>query len=250
MKTTIGLTLIVALAACGGADREGPASGDGAAADTLSPGTPSGPAGLLTGANGPVRVAGHMVFGRDRRDFQPCQGGAEYWVDGPALPDLLELHDALTPGVEPFEAVFVDVLAEVDEPPATGAGTALAGTLDVLEVRRVAWEGGSCDATAPDLVVEARGNEPFWVLEVREGGVGFATPEGEWTWQAAGPPARSPEGWRASGTTDAGEPYALTLALGGCQDSMSGAWSHLSATLVAGGREWTGCAWLGPAGEV
>jgi uncharacterized membrane protein len=125
----------------------------------------------------------------------------------------------------------------------------LAGTVLVLEIRRAAWEGAACRSVDATVVAAARGNEPFWSLEATPGGVRFETPEGgwDWSWDSLDP---SPEGWTARGTSHLGEPFTLTLELGGCRDSMSGAWFHLASTLEVGGRRFEGCGWLGPAGEL
>jgi uncharacterized membrane protein len=196
-----------------------------------------------------VRVTGVAVIGQDRRDFQACAGGPEYWLDGPAVQELMELHEQLTPGQEPFESVFVDMLAAGGPPPGTGPGASLAGTVDVLELRRVAYLGWSCDEDDDDLVAEASGNEPFWHLEVRGGSAVLTTPEGSprtFSTQGLRP---SPEGWMIEGASDAGQTLTLTLAIGGCQDSMSGNWTHLQATLALDDERLQGCGFLGPAGE-
>jgi putative lipoprotein len=251
LTPTLTLALSLATAACGGgeprADLPG-AGADTAAGQSADAGGSDIEGPLAAAVDRPMRITGHVLIGTDRRDFQACAGGPEYWVDGPALPDLFELHEQITPGVEPYEAIFVDVLAEGRPAPASGAGAGLAGTIDVLEVRRAAFEGFGCRETEAGVVAAAGGNEPFWALQVRESGVTFSTPEGERSWSGAAP-ARSPEGWRIGGTTDAGTPFTLTLEVGGCSDSMSGAWSHLSAVLVAAEQRWEGCGWLGPAGE-
>jgi putative lipoprotein len=194
------------------------------------------------------RVTGVILLGQDRQDFQACAGGPEYWVGGPALAGIYELHANLTPGQEPFESIFVDVLAAPGSPPSSGPGAGLAGRLDVLEVRRAAFEGWGCRDVDDDLVVEARGNEPFWLLEVTESAATFSTPEGDRSWRVDGP-APSPEGWRLTGTTDAGGPFTLVLEVGGCVDSMSGAWSHLAARLEMGADVLDGCGFLGVRGE-
>jgi uncharacterized membrane protein len=237
--------LAVLAAACGGdaPSDTPPDTPPGERADAAVP-TAADP---LAGG-GIQRVTGFILIGPDRRDFQACAGGPEYWVDGPALPGIYDLHDNLTPGQEPYEAIFVDVLAAPGSPPSSGPGASLAGRLDVLEVRRAAFEGWGCRDVDQELVVEARGNEPFWLLEVLESGATFSTPEGDRSYQAEGP-VPSPEGWRLTGTTDTGAPFTLILEVGGCVDSMSGAWSHLAARLETGSDVLEGCGFLGVRGE-
>lgn len=239
------LALAAVLTACGGAE---PGAEAGGAADEASQAGAPPAAGAGALEPGIQRVTGFVVIGQDRRDFQPCVGGGEYWLDGPALPEILDLHANLTPGMEPLESIFVDLLAAPGSPPESGPGAGLAGRLDALEVRRAAFEGWGCREVDRSLVVEARGNEPFWRLEVTEAASIFATPDGERAF-TAGDPEPSPEGWRLTGTTDLGEPFTLVLDLTGCVDSMSGAWSHVTARLELPGQVLEGCGVLGARGE-
>lgn len=237
------VALVGLAAACGGGE---PPPDDGAPPNAALDGRPEAVAGALE--PGIQRVTGFVVIGQDRRDFRPCAGGGDYWLDGPALPEILELHANLAPGMEPLEAMFVDLLAAPGSAPDAGPGAGLAGRLDALEVRRAAFEGWACRDVDATLVVEARGNEPFWRLEVTEAGAVFSTPEAERSFES-GRPEPSPEGWRLTGTTDAGEPFTLVLDLSGCVDSMSGAWSHVSARLELPSGALEGCGVLGARGE-
>lgn len=196
---------------------------------------------------GARRVMGEFLVGPDRRDFLPCEGGADYWVDGPALADLMTLFDDLTLGVEPYESIFVDLTAHVDPPPGSGSGASLAGTVLAMEVHRASFEG-TCRSTDADITAVGRGNEPFWQLRSTRDGVRFETPEGGWDWNAE-PLRPSPEGWVLTGATHLGAPFTLTLALGGCRDTMADAWFHLSSALDVDGRLYEGCGWLGPAAD-
>ncbi len=234
------LAVCAAAVGCGGGE---PPTED--APDTGAAEFPAAAGALEPGIQ---RVTGFVAIGQERRDFVPCAGGEPYWLDGPALPEILELHAVLTPGMEPVESIFLDLLAAPGSPPASGPGAGLAGRLDALEVRRAAFEGWGCREVDQTLVAEARGNEPFWRLEVTEAGATFATPEGERPFEAARPEP-SPEGWRLTGTTDAGEPFTLVLDLTGCVDSMSGAWSHVTARLELPDRVLEGCGVLGARGE-
>jgi len=197
----------------------------------------------------PQRVTGFFLLGPDRRDFQACFGDAELWVVGPAVPDLLDLHLALTPGAEAFEALFVDVVARLAPPPSSGPGSELVASVEFLELRRAAFEGWACREEDPTVIVEASGNEPAWILRVREGAAELVTMEGTETF-SAGEMTPSPDGWVVSGSSADGTSFTLSLAIEACRDSMSGAYSHLRGTLLLGDEELVGCAYLGLASDL
>jgi uncharacterized membrane protein len=243
------LASLVASAACGEQDTaDGPppeaAPGGAAVGTDAGAADGAGERGLLE-PGGARRITGEFLVGPDRRDFLPCEGGSDYWVDGPALTDLMTLVEELTLGIEPYESIFVDLTAHVDPPPSSGPGASLAGTVLAMEVHRASFEG-SCRSTDADIAAVGRGNEPFWQLRATRDGVRFETPEGGWDWSAE-PLRPSPEGWVLTGTTHLGAPFTLTLEMGGCRDTMADAWYHLSSALNVDGRLYEGCGWLGPA---
>lgn len=193
-----------------------------------------------------VRIAGVLVVGENTREFRPCDGSEALWLDGPIVVDLVGLHGELAPGVEPFEGVFLDLVADIGPPPAVGPGTGYPASAIAHMLRRAAYEGWSCDDVDPALVVEARGTEPFWTLRVTETGGEYVTPE-ERTSLEFGPLAEDDEGWVIQGTgTEVGNVF-VALTPVPCRNAMSGAYSHLEAVVEIGGRRLNGCAYLGPA---
>lgn len=195
-----------------------------------------------------VRVAGVLMVGENTAEFRPCEGGAPLWLDGPLSADLVALHDELTPGVEPLEGIFLDVVADIGPPPATGPGTAYEGALIVDQVRRAAFEGWNCGDVDADLVVGAAGTEPFWRLEVGSEAAEFATPEGTRILEMQ-PIEQDPEGWVLQGTDpDAGNVFVSMITLP-CRNAMSGAYSHLTVEVQMGERTLRGCGWLGPSAD-
>lgn len=197
---------------------------------------------------GPIRTAGLLLVGEGIAEFQSCDGAAPLWLDGPLALDLLELHAELAPGVEPFEGIFIDVVANVGPPPAVGPGTAYEGALIVLFLRRAALEGWNCGDDDPAVVVGASGTEPFWALRATADGAELATPEGRMALEL-GDLTEDDEGWLMQGTTPDGGNVFVSLVAVPCRDAMSGAYSHLSAEVQAGGRSLRGCGWLGPASD-
>jgi len=224
------LTIACFGAACGGGsnppDPEGSVDG--------TPGVESTPASV------PRRIGGFFNGDTGGPALEVCEGGVTLPLTGPALPDLLAHHQTLTSGQESQTPIFVDVLATLEP----------ASTLHVLELRRAAFEGFGCQTVEEDLVARAGGNEPFWSVEVYDDRATFSTPEGS-TQLEANSLVRSADGWLVTGTTvSGGGPFELTLSPGGCTDSMSGAWSHLGATLSLGDETYSGCGLLGSAGDL
>lgn len=214
--------LLTALVACGG-DAPPP---DDSTLDTLraAPPEPASITGFLT-------LEGEPVIAR-------CGSGEELPVDGPALPDLLDLHTGLAPGVEPLEGVFVEVLGTVVEGPR-------GPEVDALEVRRAAWEGGGCGDTPADLAFQASGTEPFWSLTVLGETLVWRTPEGETTLDHGGPYRMERGGWQVDGEGEGGTALTARFYPEPCQNAMSGAWFHMTAEVELDGEEYRGCAYSG-----
>jgi putative lipoprotein len=195
-----------------------------------------------------VRVAGSLLVGENTQEFQPCAGGPAYWLDGPLTPDVLELHAELVPGVEPFESIFLDVVADLGPPPAVGPGTSYEGSILVQRLRRAAFEGWGCDDMTADLVVEASGTEPFWQLRITETEAVFQTPDTRVVLDM-GELQSDFEGFIVQGTDPELGNVFLYLTEMVCRNAMSGALTHLGARLERGGRTLEGCGFLGPVGD-
>lgn len=91
----------------------------------------------------------------------------------------------------------------------------------------------------------ARGNEPFWRVQVEDGTLHYSTPELQ--------PGKTLQARRAgvgTGVTfsglDAGQPFTLRITHVPCQDSMSGESFEFTATFQYGDQSMTGCARRGP----
>jgi uncharacterized membrane protein len=232
----VPVLLVLVLVATGCGD-EVPGGAGGAAGDAASDRGTAAP-------SSPTRITGYLTI-----DEVPvlalCGTGEERTLDGPAFPDLLDLHGALAPGVEPMEGVFVDVLGSLVD----GAGGA---AIEALEVRRAAWEGGGCGELEPGLVFRAHGTEPFWSLSVLAETLTWRTPEGERTLAHRGPYRSDRGDWLVDGTVEPTVPGSgVTPVLTArffpepCRDAMSGAWFHMSAEVILDGQEYRGCAFSG-----
>lgn len=135
-----------------------------------------------------------------------------------------------------------------------GAGSAIPVMLRmdgdrITDIRYAGPGEVRCDRLPPDAVVEARGNEPFWMLAVAGDTAVFRTPErqdgiayagGRWT-------RKGEDEWRyeaslADATSAAGSTIELRLMEADCSDSMSGARFPYRAVLTLGTDRFEGCA--------
>jgi uncharacterized membrane protein len=118
---------------------------------------------------------------------------------------------------------------------------------DVIQELRVASpEVPSCLELLPEAEFRARGNEPFWLVDVDGEVAVFRSPEeldgvryDEGSWQATA------GGWRFEALRHGVDGVAylvLDVAESRCRDSMSGAWFPYAASLRVGGEPATGCA--------
>lgn len=91
----------------------------------------------------------------------------------------------------------------------------------------------------------ARGNEPFWRVQVEGGTLNYSTPELQ-----PGKALQAQRAARATGVAfsglDAGQPFTLSITDVPCQDSMSGESFEFTATFQHGDQSMTGCARRGP----
>lgn len=236
MRRAVTLAFAGLLAGCGGAGDAPPEQAAGEA-DTARTTVEFGSS---------LRMTGIVMVGEGLTEFLPCGDGPELWLDGPLALDILELHGEMTPGVEPFEGMFIDVVADIGPPPATGVGVGYPAALIVGQLRRAAYEGWNCGDIRSEVHLEASGTEPFWTLSMTEAGTTFTTPDGGARPLELGEVRMVPEGWAISGSDGAGTVEVL-LEDDGCRNAMSGAYSHLMATVTMGETVLRGCGWFGEA---
>jgi uncharacterized membrane protein len=212
--------LLLTASACGVAD-------DG---EEARPETGVTPPGAETRAGPPVPegVTGILGSADGRWVFRACGTEHEMAVENRSPDDLDELLAELGYG---SGEVAVHLVLE---------GTA------VLEIRVAEPEGFPCERMLPEAELRARGNEPFWAVDVGGERAVFRSPEflegvhyPEGSWVAG------PTGWRFAAVRPAADGVAeLTLWVeeGRCVDSMSGAWYPFRAEARHGGFRLTGCA--------
>lgn len=116
----------------------------------------------------------------------------------------------------------------------------------IQELRVASPEVPSCLELLPAAEFRARGNEPFWLVDIDGEEAIFRSPEDldgvrfdEGSWQA------TTRGWRFEALrrgVDGGAHLILEVEETRCRDSMSGAWFPYAASLRVGSGPATGCA--------
>lgn len=163
--------------------------------------------------------------------FRPCDAAQAAIIEDATGEDLRRIIEELAPGTD---SVTAHLVREGER---------------VIELRVAAPEVRSCVRILPDAELEARGNEPFWNVQISGVRALFRSPEelvgveyggGEWE--------PSDGGWRFKASrTDApgAPPLTLTVRTGRCIDTMSGARYPFRAALEREQLTATGCAFEG-----
>ena len=178
--------------------------------------------------------------------FRPCDEKAELWLLDQSDGMLRETFaDEMQKGPAMLYIEAYGERAPVSEDIAEAR--AYAGTFVLEEVLYAGVQGQvrGCDEPAANYIVTARGNEPFWAVEVGESRHRVA-------------PAAGAEGDRAGSAADAGRRRRSALSRSGnghelellvdaqtCRDAMSGEFFAYSARAVLDGKEFSGCARVG-----
>jgi len=204
-------------------------------------------------------VRGRAVFGHQTRSFIPCGEDEALWV-----------REGMNLLGEP--RAQVDLFAVVDArrlpAPSEGFGADYAGGLAIEFVHYAGFpEGPRCDFEWDSFRYRARGNEPFWMLdvtdlrsEVADSATEAGAPD---TFSAPEAPVRlrliTPErevelgvalreptadGWQVH-IRETPMPVELTVRREPCHDSMSGNYFGYSAAFRFEGGTFTGCVLIG-----
>jgi uncharacterized membrane protein len=244
MSRTSWLLSIGALALCACSKQEMPATSSttDAALDAAPPVTASTE---LPAESSLSLKRGTLTLAADHATFQPCGESAPLWLidqtDG-------VLRETFASEPKPFE-LYVEAHGErTPTPTETAAARAYSGAFLLEEVLYAmpAAEARGCDTPAPSYIVAARGNEPFWSVEVMpDDKMVWRQPEApqELTFEALqSEDAEGTVGY--SGTAD-GHKLELFIEAQSCRDSMSGAYFAYTARAVFDGKALAGCARVG-----
>ncbi len=188
---------------------------------------------------------GLMTIAEDRATFTPCDSKDELWVldqsPGVLTQSLIEGEQA-TP-VSLYAEAYGERAPAEEVPQAQG----FAGIFVLEEIlyAGVPGEGRGCNAPISDSIVTARGNEPFWFVEVRDEKMIFRQPEAPTEIIFGEPQTVHAEGAVRYTSTAAEQRLELMVHAQACRDTMSGEFFAYTAKAVLNGRELSGCARVG-----
>jgi uncharacterized membrane protein len=188
----------------------------------------------------PRTYGGHVRFGHEVRSFSPCGGDVSYWLVDRTDGELREIYESLA--FATYQPVFVILEGSMDAAPTEGFGADYDGQLVVNRVRRAEAEGHGCDEDLEGLEFRARGNEPFWTLDVGTDSIRFSelgVPE-RVSWPVRSLSVESGIWVYSAFATE--ESIRVTLREQPCRDSMSGAYFSFVAQVDLGSLRLSGCA--------
>ena len=187
------------------------------------------------------RVRGHLVWGHESRSFTECDSGREAWVFNESGDELTAVYEELT--AVPYQPMFVEVRGEWLPAPQEGFAADYPEALRIKEFLRAENEGFGCRLDLGDVLFIANGNEPFWRLHVRAGGITLRTMQAADEIVFAGPEPSEHAGLVTYySRNERDEEIRVTLERRRCVDSMSGARFAWAATVDYDGRRLAGCA--------
>ncbi len=203
------------------------------------------PAATDTVAAEPPRdvFRGYLVIEAKRRSFQACGTTERTWIVDLTGQELTDVYASLI--INPGDPIFVEFRGLLEPPPDVGFGADYANQIKVLELRRAALEGPGCNEDLKSIEFRARGNEPFWHVDVSRKGIAFS--DVGRSLKLVFPYAKpefSDGRWRYVSAIEGDEEHTIVIDIEReqCNDTMSGAYFSLLAEVEMDGRTYLGCA--------
>jgi len=224
----LALAVTATLAACGKKDADTAAVP--AAAPAAAPAAPAAPPPPL------ARFRGQAVMGKDGWGLTVCGDPAQKIVT--FTPEAQATLDGFLAGGAKKE-FFLDAWGNDND-----------GKPELVAIDRVYTEGPGCDEKDLGMALfRAKGNEPFWTVDVTPSGVIITRPEHETLTFEYQPLAKDDKGVRTfKGEMPDGK-LELTLTPGKCTDGMSDTVYGWNAMAVIDGEQLKGCAYSGLVSE-
>lgn len=238
----VSCAALLALVAC--SREQAPAAPEPAPADPLPELT--GPAPEPPTDSGLAIKRGTLTLERERATFRPCGEAQDLWVFD-QTENALEKTFASELQAGSLK-VYIEAYGErgpvSDEVPASRG---YPGMFALEEVLYATIEGAAkaCDQPVPTYIVTARGNEPFWSVEVHETQMIWRSPEEPKELTLEVEPAQDAEGAVRYQARGGDHQLELLLDAQACRDSMSGDFFAYAARAVFDGEELKGCARVG-----
>ena len=243
-RSWLSLSIVsVALCACSKAPPPPAATPDAAPVPAAAIPAPA-PAAEPPAESSLALKRGTLSLASEQATFQPCGDSAMLWVvdqtDG-------ALRQTFANESKPLE-LYIEAHGErTPVPDGVAAARAYPGAFILEEVLYASppGEGQGCSAPAPTYIVAARGNEPFWAVEVTEARMTWHQPDEPKEVVIEAPQSQDSEGTVGYTGSGGGHTLELFVDADACRDSMSGAFFAYSARAVFDGKEFKGCARIG-----
>lgn len=228
---------LLALAVASGCEREMSAS------RTAGPGLTAGGTEPAESTESSLTIRrGTLSLGAETRSFLPCGQTEALWLLDQSDAILEETYARLTN--ELGSPLYVEIRAERT---VTGMPAGYSAALLVEELLYAGFpgEGGGCQANPPTYRVLARGNEPFWAVEVHVDRMLLRQPELAAPLEFSVEQSLDGEGSVTFRGTASAATLEVAVTSTACSDSMSGEYFAYTATARLDGQELHGCARLG-----
>ena len=212
------------------------------AVTTAVPATPQEPADSSLAIKRGMIIAGVAGVAGEHPIFHACDDPAELWLIDESDGTLAPLFTA------DVKSIYAEAYGErTPVPPEIPAARAYKGAF-VLEQLLYAGNSGEvkgCEVAAPDYAVAARGNEPFWAVQVTDTQMVWKQPEAPQEITIGGLQSQDAEGTVTYSAASDGHEVELLIDAQPCRDSMSGEFFGFAARARLDGKEFKGCARVG-----
>lgn len=244
----------IVLQACSKSEAPGPPAGDdspvpaasspvpASAAPTEAGQTPASSAAAPTESSLALK-RGTLTLASNQATFQPCGVQAMLWVVDQTDGALRQMFSGQSMPLELYIEAHGERTASVPDTEAARAYTGAFLLEEVLYATPPA-ESKGCSEPAPAYIVAARGNEPFWSVEVTEEHMIWRQPDAKEI-SVDAPQSQDSEGTVGYVGEGGGHKLELYVDNDACRDSMSGAFFAYTARAVLDGTEFKGCARIG-----
>ena len=189
---------------------------------------------------------GTIALTADTRVLRFCGQSEDIWLAQQDDQTLDETYAKLAG--EPGTPLFVEIRGNrVASPPGTSIPASFkhAFVLEELLYAGVPAEGIGCPATAPAYHALARGNEPFWSVEIGSDQLLLRQASSPTPSKYALQETQDAEGSVTYRGTSGDKALEITIMGSPCGDSMSGEYFAYTAELTLDGRSLRGCARIG-----
>jgi uncharacterized membrane protein len=188
---------------------------------------------------------GMMTLTEERTTFRPCEGKAEWWVldQSPGLITQTLIEHAQAAPLALYVEAYGERAPANEDPEAKG----FEGIFVLEEVLYAGVPGDERGCAAPDAayIVTARGNEPFWFVEVGDERMLWRQPEAPKEIVFGPAQTEDAEGAVRYSASTTEHQVELLIHAQPCRDSMSGEYFAYTSKAILNGKEFSGCARVG-----